>query len=169
MKWSQVDWDSGVLRLEPGTTKNEEGRVFPFGAHPRLAALLREQRERTSEFEHSHDAVCPWVFNRAGRQIAWYYQSWHTGCEKASVPGRLVHDLRSSAVRNLVAAGVAERVAMKITGHKTRSVFDRYHIVSVTDVEDAVRRLAARHDTAVAMDKVLSIGNAKAERRTRTK
>lgn len=166
LKWSQVDWESGTIRLERGTTKSGEPRSFPFVAHPRLADLLQEQRERTSEFERASGSVCPWVFHRSGHQVSWYYDGWKTACKKAGVPGRLLHDLRRSAVRNLVRAGASEQVSMSITGHKTRSVFDRYHIVSSSDQVDAVRKLAALHG-AVAPEprKVVAIGEASATRR----
>ena len=70
-----------------------------------------------------------------------YRKAWATACRKAGVPGRLRHDFRRTAVPNLVNAGVLERVAMKVTGHRTRSVFDRYHITSPADLQDVARRL----------------------------
>lgn len=61
--------------------------------------------------------------------------------------GLIIHDLRRSAIKNLMKVGVNEKVAMKISGHKTRSVFDRYHIVDTEDVVDAMRRLQDGENT----------------------
>ena len=82
------------------------------------------------------------MFHRDGRRICYYGEAWHRACAAAGVPGRIPHDFRRTAVRNLVRAGVAEQTAMKLTGHKTRSVFDRYDIVTERDLRDAVTRLA---------------------------
>jgi len=71
-----------------------------------------------------------------------FRKAWRTTRPKAGVPGRLRHDFRRTAVRNMVNAGVPERVAMKVTGHRTRAVFGRYHIVSPADLQDVARRLA---------------------------
>jgi hypothetical protein len=164
-----VDWETGTIRLERGTTKSGEPRSFPFSAHPRLAEILRGLREETSAHQRVNGTLCPWVFHREGRQVrGWYYDGWRTACKKAGVPGRLFHDLRRSAVRNLIRAGVSENVAMSITGHKTRSIFDRYHIVSSQDQTEAVRKLAALQGATVAEPrKVLNLEEARAER-TRT-
>jgi hypothetical protein len=99
------------------------------------------------------------VFHRNGKPIRDFYAGWRQACFKAGygrvVKGkdgkrdriqadRIMHDFRRTAVRNLVRAGVTEKVAMTMTGHKTRSVFDRYDIVSPGDVERAAALLDQR-------------------------
>ncbi len=69
-------------------------------------------------------------------------KSWRTARKKAGLPGRLLHDLRRSAVRNLERAGISRSVAMKLTGHKTEAVYRRYAIVSEADLREAGAKLA---------------------------
>lgn len=141
----QVDLLSGTVRLDPGTTKNDEGRVVYLT--PALKALLAAQLERVERLSKQTRQIIPYLFphltgRRAGTQRGDFRKAWTTACKKAGVPGMLRHDLRRTAVRNMVNLGVPERVAMKVTGHKTRSVFDRYHIVSPGDLQDVAKRLA---------------------------
>src|SRR6185295_5924130 len=92
--------------------------------------------------EHlTHFPECPWVFHRQGKPIKNFRKAWANSCKEAGLTGKIPHDFRRTAVRNLVRTGVPERVAMMITGHKTRSVFDRYNIVSATDLQEAARRI----------------------------
>jgi integrase len=82
----------------------------------------------------------PWVFFRPnGQPIGDFKRAWTTARRKAGIPGRLFHDFRRTAVRGLVRAGLAESVAMKMTGHKTNAIFKRYAIVD----ESLLRELAA--------------------------
>jgi len=135
-----------AFRLDPGETKNGKGRTLPFSAVPALAAVLKDQRAYTREVERRTGRVCRWVFHREGRQIKSIRQVWRTACKKAKLVGMIPHDFRRTAVRNLVRAGVPDKVAMMITGHETRSVFDRYAIVTGGDIREGLERLAAAQE-----------------------
>lgn len=143
MQWRQVDLSAGTIRLEPGTTKNEEGRFFPFSMHRELVELFREQRRRTSELEAKKERLISFVFHRNGRPIKDFRKAWTCACQAAGVPGMIPHDFRRTAVRNLERAGVSRSAAMKLSGHKTESVYRRYAIVSEGDLVEGVRKLAA--------------------------
>ena len=148
LEWRQVDFEAGEIRLDPGRTKNGEGRVFPMTAS--LRALLDERRLDANTLARERGRLIPYVFHYpTGEPIRAFRRQWAKACAQACLPGRLVHDLRRTAVRNLVRAGVPERVAMTMTGHKTRSVFERYNIVSEGDLKLAAKQLdAARGDNS---------------------
>jgi integrase len=134
--WSRVDLDQGIVRLEAGETKNDEGRTVY------LDEELREVVRRQWELRKRENRLTPHVFtNRDGTdRIKEFRKSWKTACRKASIEQRLFHDFRRTAIRNMVRSGVPERVAMMVSGHKTRSVFDRYNIVSDTDLSLAAQK-----------------------------
>ena len=150
LTWPQVDFRGGVIRLEPGMGKTGEPRTFPM--IPELRALLEAQRAYTDRIQREKEIVCRWVFHRDGEPIKYFRRSWKTACKKAGQPGRIPHDFRRTAVRNMVRAGIPERVAMTLTGHKTRSVFERYNIVSEGDLWEAGKKLAKHFPTPVDAD-----------------
>jgi integrase len=86
--------------------------------------------------------ACPFVFQHDGAKLPSFRKAWASACKTAGLPGLVIHDLRRSAVRNLVRAGVSERNAMGFTGHKTRAIFDRYDIVGADDLKAASAKLA---------------------------
>jgi integrase len=142
LQWSQVDLLEQVVRLEAGTTKNDEPRIIPLA--PELYEVLRFQKSIRDQKCHE----CPWVFSRDGEEILDFRGGWEEACKAAKLwdaqakkPTKLFHDLRRTGVRNLVRAGVPESVAMRISGHKTRSIFERYNIVTETDLKSAAQRL----------------------------
>lgn len=143
LEWGQVDLEAEEVRLEPGTTKNGRGRTFPFTDG--LRELISVQLLAHKDLQKS-GRICPFVFQSGGRSIAeaTFAKAWGRARKAAGVPGRIMHDFRRTAVRNLVRAGIPDKIAMTLTGHKTRAVFDRYDIVSAGDLRDAATRLNAR-------------------------
>lgn len=135
LKIEQVDLDAKQIRLYAGTTKNDEGRVLPI--YGDMESVLKAQLEELVK----RWPRCRFLFHRSGQPIKVFRESWDRACERAGVPGLLFHDLRRSAVRNMIRAGVPEAVAMRISGHKTRAIFDRYNIVSDDDINDAGKKI----------------------------
>jgi integrase len=136
LTWADVTLraDDGTIRLRAAHSKNKKGRLVPLTGE--LLALLQHRRALRR-------LDCPLVFHRgAGEPLGNFRKVWASSCAAAQVPGLLFHDLRRSAVRNMVRAGVPERVAMALSGHQTRSVFDRYNIVSEEDLAAATARTA---------------------------
>jgi integrase len=97
--------------------------------------------EHTLALQKKQTRIIKHVFHIDGEPVGEFKKSWVTACKAAGLPGKLVHDLRRTAVRNLLRARVTEHVAMRLSGHRTRSVFQRYDIVSGDDLREAVRKL----------------------------
>lgn len=146
LQWRSVDLDEGTIRLDPGTTKNREGRLAYL---PEAAALaLRAWRDETSSFERREGVIVPFVFHRDGKPVKSIDGTWRRACKAVGCPGLLFHDLRRTAARNYVRAGVAEQVAMKAMGHKTRTIFDRYNVTDEDDLKGAARALSGPNNGA---------------------
>jgi integrase len=129
IQWPQVDFDAGLIRLPATQTKTKKPRTLPiYGDMWRCLEGLRA----------TCPADCVWVFRGARKHpVDNHLNGWAEACERAGLSGLLFHDLRRSALRNMKRAGVQDKVAMEISGHRTRSVFDRYNIVDEADIRGA--------------------------------
>ena len=140
--WDKLDMTEKTVRLDPGETKSEEAWTIS----------LDEERSKEMTILHAKRRPgCPYIFHREGQKIKRITRAWETACRKSGLwtfdekkdrmaPTRIFHDFRRTAVRNMVRSGVPERVAMMISGHKTRSVFERYNIVSEADLKEAAKK-----------------------------
>ena len=154
LTWNQVDLNKGIVRLEVGETKNTEGRTVYLDAE--LRQIFEQQYEARKKLKKLISFVFP---NEQGDdRIKDFRGTWNKACRKAGLgygykhskkyvqkwkdklpSGPILHDFRRTAVRNMIRAGIPERVAMMISGHKTRKVFDRYNIVSDSDLQIAAK------------------------------
>ena len=132
IRWEQVDFEAGLIRLEQGQTKGKRPRTLPI--YGEMDWWLWRQK---------NDAIpdCPWVFHWRGGKVGAHLDGWHEACERAGLTGLLFHDLRRAAVRNMKRAGISDNVAMAISGHRTNAIFRRYDIVDENDLGDAGKSL----------------------------
>ncbi len=131
LEWREVNDDRTEVRLSPAKSKNDEGRTLP------VTGELAEVIERAHAMRRLD---CRFVFHNDGRPIRDFRGAWTKACTDTGLGSLLVHDLRRSAIRHMVRSGISEGVVMKLSGHKTRSVFDRYNVKSDKDLVEAVER-----------------------------
>ena len=134
LTWREIDMAGSVIRLDPERSKTKTGRLLP------LSKPLKEVLQRRITARRLDK---PLVFHRDGEPLIDWRKAWEAACEAAGLLGKHLHDCRRTAARNFIRSGTPERVAMQLTGHKTRSVFDRYNIVSESDLRAGVDRLAS--------------------------
>jgi integrase len=139
LRVNQIDLDNWIIRLHPGTTKNKDGREV------KMTQTVHDLLELCVEGKNPHDHV----FTRPnGQRVRDFRGAWDNARIATGVPKLLFHDLRRTAARNFRRAGIAEGVIMKIGGWRTRSVFERYAIISHTDIEDALEKLENRRQSS---------------------
>lgn len=132
LRVKQLDFESKTIHLFAGETKSGEGRTVG------MTQEVYDKLKACATDKGPEDVVFTWPGGKPVRDLR---GSWETLTKAAGLPGLLLHDLRRTAARNLVRAGVERDTARRITGHKTDSIFSRYNIVSEEDLLDAARKL----------------------------
>ena len=147
--------DGDTIRLRPENSKNGEGRTVTIDGE--LADVIKRRKADRRVKTETAGIIADLVFHHDWHSIVDIRKAWATACKMAGLQGRLFHDLRRTAVRNMIRAGIPERVAMTVSGHKTRSIFDRYNIVNENDLREAMQRtqtyLIARRGEETAADR----------------
>lgn len=129
LTWEDISLPSQMIRLDSAHNKTGDTKILPIVGE--LATLIaKRQQERVNG--------CPYVFHRKGRFIRDFRKWWYKATTLAGCEGRVFHALRRSSVRDKIRSGTHEGVAMKISGHKTRAMLDRYNISSENDIVQAL-------------------------------
>lgn len=162
LAWEDVDGD--VIRLRAENSKNGQARMIPLEGE--LAELIARRQTARQLKVNGTTMLCSLIFHRKGQPIGDFRKAWAMASKKAGIR-RLFHDLRRSACRNMLQAGVAQSIAMKISGHKTDSMFRRYAIVAESDLRTALRR-TQEHLKTVA-ENVVTMPKPSQKERTGTK
>jgi integrase len=139
LTWDQVDLKKREIDLKADETKTGEPRTIPIckELHMVLKSIPRNLKD-------NH------VFLYRGKPLTYIQKALGRACAKVGIPygrfkrdGFVFHDLRRTFNTHMRKAGVPESVIMKITGHKTRIMFDRYNVVDEDDKREAVNRMGA--------------------------
>jgi integrase len=148
LRWPDIE--DGVIRLRSENSKNREARHVPIEGE--LVELIKRRRGARAVKTPDGLALANYVFHRGGQQVREFRKSWTSACKAAKVH-RLFHDLRRSAVRNMIRGGISMTIAMRISGHKTANMFRRYDICDERDLKDAMKRVEEYHK--IEADKVV--------------
>jgi integrase len=149
LQWKDIDLETKTARLAIKSSKNKEPWVLP------LAGQLWEILERRIEQRRPD---CSYVFHyRNGKKIGDFRKVWDQACKAAGLIGVIPHDLRRCAARNLSLSGVREQLAMKITGHKTNSMYRRYRIVDEDELRQAQEQQQAFLQSQAKVRKVVPL------------
>jgi integrase len=127
---------------------------------PHLRSVLEAQRVATDTLQRERGVIIPFVFHHGGRAIKSFYKTWKSACRAVGCPGRIVHDFRRAAVRNLERAGVPRSTAMRMVGHRTMEIYSRYAIVDEVMLQEGSAKLAAYLEGTLGKvaDKVAAFG-----------
>jgi len=159
LRWLQVDLRAQTIRLEPGTTKTGEGRLFPFADYPQLREVIERRGARRDETQRAAHVITPWVFffhqrerfhaaggplfRERGRRPSWAFRhAWKQAAQAAGLANRIPHDFRRTAARNMERQRVPRSVAMALGGWRSESMYRRYVIASEADLREGTKLLA---------------------------
>ncbi len=156
--WASFDREKWTIRLEAKNAKTKKARKLVIDGELRNIIQRRIAARRLD---------CPLIFHRRGRSVGDFRKVWKKACEAVGLVGGLngvvPYDCRRTAIRNLIRAGVEESTAMKISGHRTRSMLDRYNIQDDQDIQEAMVKVTEYVSTLPVESQVVSLGKVKTE------